>query len=44
MTARKHGMELGKDVKLIYHRTPSRGFVDIFGRQCRRFGDRPAAQ
>jgi taurine transport system substrate-binding protein len=23
MTARKHGMELGKDVKLIYHRTPS---------------------
>ena len=22
MTARKHGMEVGKDVKLIYHRTP----------------------
>jgi hypothetical protein len=36
MTARKNGMEVGKDVKLIYHRTPGRGFVDIFSRQCRR--------
>jgi len=37
MTARKHGMELGKDVKLIYHRTPSEALSTFLVGKCRRF-------